>query len=84
MREEAEKAKIVIAAQAQAEKESTIAQGHASAILKEYMANAEGTTYVDLSLAYPLGESGWTILAHAGKTTFSGTGSLAAASASWP
>ena len=38
------------------------------------VANAEGTTYVDLSLAYPLGESGWTLLAHAGKTTFAGTG----------
>jgi len=34
------------------------------------VANAEGTTYVDLTLAYPLGESGWTILAHGGKTTF--------------
>jgi len=34
------------------------------------VANAEGTTYVDLTLAYPLGQSGWTILAHGGKTTF--------------
>lgn len=34
------------------------------------VANAEGTSYVDLSLAYPLGESGWTVLAHGGKTTF--------------
>lgn len=34
------------------------------------VAGAEGTTYVDLTLAYPLGESGWTILAHGGKTTF--------------
>lgn len=32
--------------------------------------NSTGTTYVDLSLAYPLGESGWTVLAHGGKTTY--------------
>ena len=32
--------------------------------------NSGGTTYVDLSLAYPLGESGWTVLAHGGKTTY--------------
>ena len=31
---------------------------------------AQGSSYIDLSLAYPLGESGWTILAHGGKTTF--------------
>ena len=36
---------------------------------------AEGSTYVDLSLAYPLGESGWTILAHGGKTTYSASDS---------
>ncbi len=46
VREETEKAKIVIAAQAQAEKERTVAQGHADAILKEYMASAEGTKAV--------------------------------------
>ena len=34
------------------------------------VASAEGTTYIDLSLAYPLGESGWTVLAHGGKTSF--------------
>jgi uncharacterized protein (TIGR02001 family) len=34
------------------------------------IADAEGSSYVDLSLAYPLGESGWTVLAHGGKTTF--------------
>ena len=32
--------------------------------------NSGGTNYVDLSLAYPLGESGWTILAHGGRTTY--------------
>jgi uncharacterized protein (TIGR02001 family) len=32
---------------------------------------ADGSSYIDLSLAYPLGESGWTILAHGGKTTIS-------------
>jgi len=32
--------------------------------------NSGGTTYVDLSLAYPLGESGWTVQLHGGKTTF--------------
>ena len=44
------------------------------------IADAEGSSYVDLSLAYPLGDSGWTVLAHGGKTTFntpfSGTNSL--------
>lgn len=34
------------------------------------VAGAEGTTYLDLSLAVPLGESGWTLLAHGGRTTF--------------
>ena len=34
------------------------------------IADAEGSSYVDLSLAYPLGDSGWTVLAHGGKTTF--------------
>jgi uncharacterized protein (TIGR02001 family) len=34
------------------------------------VANAEGTCYLDLSLAVPLGESGWTVLAHAGNTKF--------------
>ena len=33
------------------------------------VANAEGTSYVDLSLAIPLGESGWSVLAHGGKTS---------------
>lgn len=32
--------------------------------------NAEGTTYVDLSLAVPLGDSGWTLLLHGGRTTY--------------
>jgi uncharacterized protein (TIGR02001 family) len=32
--------------------------------------NSGGTNYVDLSLAYPLGESGWTVLAHGGRTTY--------------
>ena len=36
--------------------------------------NADGSSYLDLSLAIPLGESGWTIQAHGGKTTYSGTG----------
>lgn len=35
---------------------------------------ADGSSYVDLSLAVPLGESGWTVQAHGGKTTYSGTG----------
>jgi uncharacterized protein (TIGR02001 family) len=34
-------------------------------------ANSQGTSYVDLSLAFPLGESGWTILAHGGRATYS-------------
>jgi len=34
------------------------------------VANAEGTCYLDLSLAIPLGESGWSVLAHAGSTKF--------------
>ena len=38
------------------------------------VAKADGSSYIDLSLAYPLGESGWTVLAHAGKTTYAGTG----------
>jgi len=38
------------------------------------VAKADGSSYIDLSLAYPLGESGWTVLAHAGKTTYTGTG----------
>jgi uncharacterized protein (TIGR02001 family) len=32
--------------------------------------NSGGTSYVDLSLAFPLGESGWTVLAHGGRTTY--------------
>jgi uncharacterized protein (TIGR02001 family) len=32
--------------------------------------NSAGTTYFDLSLAVPIGDSGWTVQAHAGKTTF--------------
>lgn len=32
--------------------------------------NSGGTTYVDLSLAYPIGETGWTVLAHGGRTTY--------------
>ena len=35
---------------------------------------AEGSSYIDLSLAIPLGESGWTALVHGGKTTYSGAG----------
>jgi len=34
------------------------------------IAKASGSSYVDLSLTVPLGESGWTVLAHGGKTTF--------------
>ncbi|HJV38230.1 MAG TPA: TorF family putative porin [Geothrix sp.] len=33
--------------------------------------NSGGTSYVDLSLAIPLGSSGWTVLAHGGHTTYS-------------
>jgi uncharacterized protein (TIGR02001 family) len=32
--------------------------------------NSSGANYVDLSLAIPLGESGWTVLAHGGRTTY--------------
>jgi uncharacterized protein (TIGR02001 family) len=32
--------------------------------------NAKGTNYVDLSLAIPLGGSGWTVLVHGGRTTY--------------
>ena len=31
---------------------------------------AEGSSYVDLSLAIPVGDSGWTVLAHGGRTTY--------------
>ena len=34
------------------------------------IAKASGSSYVDLSLTIPLGESGWSVLAHGGKTTF--------------
>ncbi|WP_243382251.1 TorF family putative porin [Geothrix alkalitolerans] len=34
------------------------------------VADAEGSSYVDLSLAIPIGESGWTVLAHGGRTTY--------------
>ncbi|WP_257308720.1 TorF family putative porin [Geothrix fuzhouensis] len=33
--------------------------------------NSGGTSYVDLNLAIPLGGSGWTVLAHGGRTNFS-------------
>ncbi len=32
--------------------------------------NSGGTSYMDLSLVIPLGESGWTVLLHGGKTTY--------------
>ena len=32
--------------------------------------NSGSTSYVDLSLAFPVGESGWTVLVHGGKTTY--------------
>ncbi|MBI1753030.1 MAG: hypothetical protein HY014_01575 [Acidobacteria bacterium] len=32
--------------------------------------NAEGATYVDLSLSIPLGESGWTVLLHGGHCAY--------------
>lgn len=32
--------------------------------------NSKGMNYVDLSLAIPLGESGWTVLLHGGRTTY--------------
>lgn len=32
--------------------------------------NSGGTSYVDLTLAIPLGESGWTVQVHGGKTTY--------------
>lgn len=34
------------------------------------VANSGGTSYVDLSLNIPLGETGWSLQAHAGKTTY--------------
>jgi len=37
---------------------------------------SEGSTYLDLSLAVPLGESGWTLLAHGGKTTYKSSDSV--------
>lgn len=36
------------------------------------MFNSEGATYLDLSLAVPMGESGWTLLLHGGRTTYPG------------
>ncbi len=41
------------------------------------IADATGSTYVDLSLTIPLGESGWSVLAHGGKTTFNTSSSAA-------
>ena len=41
------------------------------------IAKASGSSYVDLSLTIPLGESGWTVLAHGGKTTFNTSSSAA-------
>lgn len=38
---------------------------------------ASDSSYVDLSLAIPLGESGWSVLAHGGKTTFNTSSSAA-------
>ena len=38
------------------------------------VAKADGSSYIDLSLAIPLGESGWTLQAHGGKTTYTGKG----------
>lgn len=38
------------------------------------VANAKGTTYLDLSANYPLGESGYTVGAHYGKQKFKGVG----------
>jgi uncharacterized protein (TIGR02001 family) len=35
--------------------------------------NAGGTTYIDLSAAYPIGESGYTVGAHVGKQQYKGT-----------
>jgi len=32
--------------------------------------DAKGSSYVDFSLGIPLGEEGWTVLVHGGKTTF--------------
>jgi uncharacterized protein (TIGR02001 family) len=32
--------------------------------------NALGTSYIDLSLGIPIGDSGWTLLVHGGKTTY--------------
>ncbi len=39
--------------------------------------DSQGSSYVDLSLAIPLGESGWSVLAHGGKTTFNTKSSAA-------
>jgi len=38
---------------------------------------ASGSSYVDLSLTMPLGESGWSVLAHGGRTTFNTSSSAA-------
>lgn len=34
------------------------------------ISNAKGTSYLDLSLNIPIGESGWSIQAHGGRTTY--------------
>jgi uncharacterized protein (TIGR02001 family) len=34
------------------------------------VSDSQGSSYVDLSLAIPIGDSGWSVLAHGGKTTF--------------
>jgi uncharacterized protein (TIGR02001 family) len=41
------------------------------------IAKASGSSYVDLSLTIPLGESGWSVLTHGGKTTFNANSSAA-------
>lgn len=38
--------------------------------------NSGGTSYVDLSLAIPLGESGWTLQLHGGRTTYASNTNL--------
>ena len=37
------------------------------------VANAKGSTYIDLSAAYPIGDSGYTLGAHYGKQKYKGT-----------
>ena len=60
--------------------------GHSWASLKYYQStsasymgvfNSRGTSYIDLSLAIPVQDSGWTVQLHGGRTTFAAHSNLA-------